>query len=186
MQRVTGMDQPDPSADPVAALYARTCPQLIGLLVTLGGSRADAEEVAHDAFVKLLGRWSTVREYDDPAAWVRTVAVRMLVSRRRRAEVARRGLRLLASGRSAGVPAASPDAVDVDRALAALPVHHRAVLVLHHAADLPVDQVADVLGVPVGTVKSRLARARAAITPLLGAPPGEDAASPPGGRNHHA
>ncbi len=55
----------DPAAD-VAALYRRTWPRLIGVLVSIGGSRADAEEVAQDAYVKLLSRWDTIRRYDDP------------------------------------------------------------------------------------------------------------------------
>jgi RNA polymerase sigma-70 factor (ECF subfamily) len=46
-------------------------------------------------------------------------------------------------------------------------VASRAVLVLHHVHDLPVEEVAHLLRVPVGTVKSRLARARAAVAPLL-------------------
>jgi RNA polymerase sigma-70 factor (ECF subfamily) len=58
--------------------------------------------------------------------------------------------------------------VDVSRALATLPLSQREVVVLHHLLDLPVEQVAAELGVPIGTVKSRLARARSALTPLLG------------------
>lgn len=88
----------DPAAD-VAALYRRTWPRLIGLLVSIGGSRADAEEVAQDAYVKLLGRWDSIRRYDDPEAWVRAVAVRTLVSRLRRQQVATRALAKLRGGR---------------------------------------------------------------------------------------
>jgi RNA polymerase sigma-70 factor (ECF subfamily) len=52
-------------------------------------------------------------------------------------------------------------------ALRALPMAQRKAVVLHHLLDLPVDQVAVELGVPVGTVKSRLARARGALATLL-------------------
>ena len=58
---------------------------------------------------------------------------------------------------------ATGDRVDVAAALRALPLPMRAMLVLHHGLGLPVEQVADQLGVPVGTVKSRLSRARAAF-----------------------
>ncbi len=88
----------DPAAD-VAALYGRTWPRLIGVLVSIGGSRADAEEVAQDAYVKLLSRWDSIRRYDDPEAWVRAVAVRTLVSRLRRQQVATRALAKLRAGR---------------------------------------------------------------------------------------
>jgi RNA polymerase sigma-70 factor (ECF subfamily) len=61
----------------------------------------------------------------------------------------------------------SSDGVDIARALALLPVGQRQVVVLHHLLDLPVDEIARALGVPTGTVKSRLSRARTALAPLL-------------------
>lgn len=169
--RVTGMQTTaEAHHDEVAALYAQSCPRLIGLLISIGGSRSESEEVAQDAFVKLLPRWSTVRAYDDPEAWVRVVAVRMLISRRRRDQVAAFGLRRLGGRAETGQPdqtELTADAVVVSAALRALPITQRAVVILHHVMDLSVDQVARELNVPVGTVKSRLARARAALAPLL-------------------
>jgi RNA polymerase sigma-70 factor (ECF subfamily) len=53
------------------------------------------------------------------------------------------------------------------RALATLPLEQRQVVVLHHLLDLPVEEVARVLRLPVGTVKSRLGRARQALAPVL-------------------
>ena len=152
----------------VAGVYARSCGPLIGLLTVMGGSATDAEEVAQDAFVKLLEHWAKVRDYDDVDGWLRTVAVRMLISRHRRRQVATLGLRRIASRTELAVSA--PDSgtrLDVTQALATLPVGHRAVLLLHHVHDLPVDEVAGLLRLPVGTVKSRLSRARAALAPLL-------------------
>lgn len=160
------METPVDADDEIAALYARAYPRLVGLLTSVGGSRSDAEEVAQDAYVKLLPRWNKIRTYDDPEAWVRAVAVRMLISRRRRATVAARGLRRLAAHPQPPAEL-SPDAVAVSAALGALPVSQRAVIVLHHVMDLPVDQVAAELHIPVGTVKSRLSRARTALAPLL-------------------
>jgi len=156
--------------DEVAALYARCCPRLIGLLISIGGSRTEAEEVAQDAYVTLLKQWRKIRDYDDPESWVRVVAVRMLISRRRRARVATLGLRRLA-GRAQQHEPEQPElttaAIAVSAALRTLPVSQRAVVILHHVMDLPVEQVAKELEVPVGTVKSRLSRARAALAPLL-------------------
>jgi RNA polymerase sigma-70 factor (ECF subfamily) len=154
--------------DEVAALYARACPSLVGLLTAIGGSRADAEEVAQDAFVRLLEHWGKVRGYADPEAWLRTVAVRMLVSRHRRRQVAARGLVVLGRRAATAPREAGPGGdVELAEALASLPVDQRAVLVLHHLHDLSVVQVAELLHVPTGTVKSRLSRARAAMAPLL-------------------
>jgi RNA polymerase sigma factor (sigma-70 family) len=155
----------DPQAE-VAVLYARTWPRLIGVLVSIGGSRADAEEVAQDAYVKLLGRWDSIRRYDDPEAWVRAVAVRTLVSRLRRQQVAAKAAAKLL-GRTREVRGPDGDALDVAAALARIPPAQRAVVVLHHVMDLPIEQIADELELPPGTVKSRLARARQALAPLL-------------------
>jgi len=157
----------DPT-DEVAEIYAAACPRLIGYLTVLGGNRADAEEVAQDAFVRLLENWRKVRTYDDPQAWLRQVATRAMISRGRRRTTARTGNRRLAALQGDGTTsAADPGHVDLDRALQQLSVEHRAVLLLHHVHDLSVEDVARTLGVPAGTVKSRLARARAALLPLL-------------------
>jgi RNA polymerase sigma-70 factor (ECF subfamily) len=152
--------------DEVAELYVAACPRLIGLLTVLGGSHADAEEVAQESFVRLLEHWPKVRTYEDPEGWVRTVAIRMLISRRRRRVTAASGMRVLASRLRSEQPPVDSE-TDLTAALATLPVAHRAVVVLHHVYDLPVDEVAARLRIPVGTVKSRLSRARAALAPFL-------------------
>lgn len=171
LPRVRGVQTTTEAAhDEVAALYARTCPRLIGLLTSIGGSRSEAEEVAQDAYVRLLPQWSKVRSYDDPESWVRVVAVRLLISRQRRAKVATLGLRRLA-GRAQQHQLHQPELTStadlVSAALRTLPVSQRAVVILHHVMDLSVEQVALELRVPAGTVKSRLSRGRAALAPLL-------------------
>ena len=65
------------------------------------------------------------------------------------------------------VPEAWVRRVAINLALRGLPVAQRKVVVLHHLLDLPVEQVAAELGVPTGTVKSRLARARGALAAQL-------------------
>ena len=72
---------------------------------------------------------------------------------------------------------------DIERALAALPVDQRAVVLLVGLEDLSYREASDVLGVPVGTVMSRLSRGRARLRELMdGAPPSRrDLASSPGG-----
>ena len=161
LARVVGVQ----SADEVGEFYAYAAKPLIGLLTALGGNRADAEEVAQDSFVRLLEHWPKIREYDNPEAWLRTVAVRTMISRHRRREVARRALRSLAANDH---PTPNTEGqLDVAEALSQLPITHRAVILLHHVDDLPVDEVASRLRIPVGTVKSRLSRARAALAPLL-------------------
>jgi RNA polymerase sigma-70 factor (ECF subfamily) len=60
--------------------------------------------------------------------------------------------------------------VDLQRAIAALPAGQRRAIVLHHLCDLPVDQVAEVLAVRPGTIKTHLHRGRAALAAELGEP----------------
>lgn len=150
--------------DGVPELYAAAYARLVGVVGAVSGDRSEAEEAVQDAFVRLLAAWPTVSRYDDPEAWVRRVALRLVSNRRRKA---RNGLRAARRhGPPPDVAPPAPDAVDLDRALATLPAHQRAVMVLRRLG-LDDQAIARDLDVPVGTVKSRLARARAALAPLL-------------------
>lgn len=145
-------------------LYAASYARLVGQVGAVCGDRHEAEEAVQDAFVRLIGSWSKVSRYDDPEAWVRKVSLRQVSNRRRKTV---NGLRAAhRHGPPADVPEPTPASVDAERALAALPERQRAVIVLHRLG-LDTGQIAESLGVPAGTVKSRLARARAALFPIL-------------------
>lgn len=150
--------------DGAAELYAACYPRLVGILALAAGSRTEAEDVVQEAFARLVPRWSSVGQYDDPEAWVRKVAFRMLSHRFRQ-------IRRIGHPGSPRDDAISPPPdsarLDVARALATLPLAQRQVVVLHYLLDRPVAEVAADLGIAVGTVKSRLSRARAALAPLL-------------------
>jgi len=148
-----------------ADLYAASYARLVGAVSLAAGNQSEAEDVVQEAFVRLLPRWATVGNYDDPEAWVRQVAFRVLSNRRRKV---RNGIRAVARSRPREPGGAvADDRVDVAQALASLPLNQRQVVVLHHLLDLDVASVAAELGVPVGTVKSRLSRARQTLAPLL-------------------
>ena len=103
--------------------------------------------------------------HEDPFAWVYTVGYRIAVSRFRRRLAFSRALRRTPD--PAPVPGPGPDVTAVRDALATLPHGQRAALVLHYYQGLSVDEIAPVLGVTPSAVKSRLARGRAALAPLL-------------------
>ncbi|MFG1908191.1 sigma factor-like helix-turn-helix DNA-binding protein [Kribbella sp. NPDC048928] len=165
-------DESDPGADP-AALYRRTWPGLIGVLTSIGGSRAEAEAVAEDAYVKLLGRWDAIRRYDDPELWVRGLAVRTMVSRLQRHETLARLARRLHRTRNddvapAGVagedmPGAGVPGGGVEEVLGLMSAGQRAVVVLHDVLELSIEEIAEELQVGVGAARSRLARARQSL-----------------------
>jgi RNA polymerase sigma-70 factor, ECF subfamily len=150
------------------SFYAATFARLVGQLAVVTGDRHEAEDVVQEAMARAASRWARLRAYDVPEAWVRRVAFNLAVSGHRRAR--RRLAALLRLGPPALVPPVSVEALALAEALRELTVAHRQVVVLYYLADLPVEQVAHELGVPVGTVKARLARARSALAAWLADP----------------
>jgi RNA polymerase sigma-70 factor, ECF subfamily len=163
-----------PAQEEFEAFYEGAFLRLVGQLFVVTGDLAEAEDVVQEAFARASSRWASLRAYDVPEAWVRRVALNLAANalRRQRSQLAA----LLRLGPPRPMPAVSEETAAVARALRALPVAQRQVIVLHHLLDLPVDEVARELRVPVGTVKSRLARARRALARHLGEPPIEEAA----------
>ena len=145
--------------------FAATYGRLVGLLFAFLHDRAQAEDVVQDAFASALLRWPVLRGYHDPEAWVRTVALRRAIDHQRR--TARRRRALLRLGPPPVLPPVDADRLDLVQALRRLPLAQREVLVLHYVAELAVERVAAELRLPVGTVKSRLARGRAALAQQL-------------------
>lgn len=144
-----------------ADFYAATWPRTLACTYALTGDRGAAEEIAQEAYVKAWSHWGKVSRYDQPAAWVRQVATRLSVSRWRRSKVA---ATWLARNRQPST-AAPPDETTTAlvRALQQIPEPQRRAIVLHHLADLPVDEVARIEHSPVGTIKARLSRGRSAL-----------------------
>lgn len=153
--------------------FAATYGRLVGLLFAFVHDQAQAEDVVQDAFASALLRWRNLRDYRDPESWVRTVAFRRAIDQHRRN--ARRVRALLRLGSPPPLPPLGGDHVDLVRALRALPLAQREVVVLHYVAELPVERVAAELSLPVGTVKSRLARGRVALARYLEEQEGERA-----------
>lgn len=146
-------------ADFVAARYralVRT-----GLLLT--GDSGHAEDLAQSALIRTYLAWSRLREPANAESYARKVLTRLAFragQRRWRGEVA---AERLPEPLSAAASPAGDVAVDVRRALAALPVGQRAVLVLRYFDDQSEAETARLLGISPGTVKSRAARGLAAL-----------------------
>lgn len=145
--------------------YAGTAARILRQLVLLTGDQAEAEDVTQEAFERAWLRWSTVSECASPEAWVRTVARRLAVSRWRRVRNA--SAAWLRHGPLGDPPGLGPEHLALMTALAQLPRAQREAIVLHHLADLPVDQVAEETGSSVSAVKKQLVRGRATLAILL-------------------
>jgi RNA polymerase sigma-70 factor, ECF subfamily len=158
------------------AFYRANYARLVGQMVAVVGDVHEAEDAVQEAFARASLHWSRVRGYHAPEAWVRRVALNYALSGLRRARSRRRILERL--GRPPeSVPAASAEVVDMVAALRQLPPRQREVLVLFYVVELPVEEIGRQLRLPSGTVKSRLARGRAALARLLGADGSREEAS---------
>lgn len=147
------------------AFYAGTSRRVLHQMYAMTGNLADAQELVQEAYARAWQRWSTVSTYDDPEAWVRTVAWRLAASRWRKAK---NGVTaMLRHGPAADTPEPSIDNVALVAALKQIPEAQRRAIVLHHLGGLSVAEVAHETGSPEGTVKARLARGRTALAELL-------------------
>lgn len=147
------------------AFYAASSRRVLGHVFAMTGNRAEAEDAVAEAYVKAWERWASVSDCDSPEAWVRRVASRIAVSSWRKAIN-----RLKAHHRSETtfeLDGLSPDHVALVHALRQIPAEQRRVIVLHHLVGSSVAEISAEVGSPVGTVKARLARGRAALAVLL-------------------
>lgn len=159
----------------MAQLVQRLLEHLPLLLRTgrrLTRSDAEAEDLAHDTVVHALDRAGTLREPERLRGWLLAVQRTVFLNGRRGL---RARLEVLDGGLAATEPAGNlADDVhrngiddELARALATLPAEWREALVLREVEDLSYAEIAEVQGCPIGTVRSRLARARDAMERAL-------------------
>jgi len=138
----------------------------VGYLLT--GDWDQAEELAQEAMARTFAAWSRIRGYDRPAAYARKVLVNRHRSLLRRAVVEARHT-LTSRPQEWHEPDFGGDDLVLWQALRQLAARQRAAIVLRYYLDLPEAEVARLLGVPVGTVKSLVHRGLARLRDRLGA-----------------
>ena len=151
-----------------AGFYTASANRVVAYLYVILGSVAEAEDAAQEAYTRAWLRWSRLRDYEDPEAWVRTVGFRVAMSTWHKTKnrlTAHRRSTSGADGLGAHVPDMSPDRLLVVAALRRIPAEQRRALVLFHLLGLTVTEIAEETGAPVGTVKARLSRGRKALAP---------------------
>ena len=154
----------------LASLFEHEYPALRRLAFLLLGDSAAAEEVVMDVFARVLSRWTMFRDVEGPVPYLRRAVVNQCRSRGRRLAVERRFAlkERLRDERDASSLDDRGEALDVWRAVRSLPDVQRACIVLRYVEDLSLAQIAEVLDIPLGTVKSHLTRARARLSETLG------------------
>jgi RNA polymerase sigma-70 factor (ECF subfamily) len=157
------------------SLYRRHCGRVHGVISRLvGGQGARAEDLTQETFVRA---WQSLREFRHDAAfgtWLHRLAVNTTLMEMRARRVRRHdqgdddGMDLLGLQDSAGGGTALR--MDLERAVASLPPRARAVLVLYDIEGWRHEEIAEELGMAIGSSKAQLHRARGLLRARLGEP----------------
>jgi RNA polymerase sigma-70 factor, ECF subfamily len=136
------------------------------------GHPEDALDATQEALIAVA---RAIDRFDGRAAfttWLYRIATNAAID-----ELRRRGRRpvpaepvIEPAAPAGGGPDAVADRLDIDAAVARIPEEFRAAVVLRDLCDLDYAQVGEILGIPPGTVRSRIARGRAALAAVLGNP----------------
>jgi RNA polymerase sigma factor (sigma-70 family) len=149
-----GQHRVDPLAAHFGEVFERNWVALFRLAVLTSGSRADAEEIAQEAFAKWYVRRSSI---DNPDAYLRTVVVNLANGRHRKNAVAEKYAHLF-------IEQTTSDATFTEHAellgiIGQLPIRQRAAVVLRYYERRTETEIAEILDCRAGTVKSLLSRA---------------------------
>jgi RNA polymerase sigma-70 factor (ECF subfamily) len=164
----------------LARLMVAQLPALRRYAVGLSGDRQAADDLVQDCIERALRRMDTLADEQKLAGWLRSILFNAFIDARRtsrsRGEVVDSDLNALLDMTTP--PDRQQEANEVLRATSRLAPQHRQVLLLVAAEGLSYREIADELAVPIGTVMSRLARARAQLREALAKPSATVAALP--------
>ena len=171
MRRVAAGDEPA-----FAELSGRYGPRLLTLAWRLLGDRADAEDAVQRALLRLYTSAGSYRREWAVSTWLYRITTNVCVDelrRRRSRAVLQRAAQQAADGQGllfpagGGHPEASALRLDVQRALAEVPLEARILLALRYVDGLSYGELARVRGITVNTVKSQLARGKSILRETL-------------------
>jgi RNA polymerase sigma-70 factor (ECF subfamily) len=156
-------------------LMKRYAASIYRVTYALTRNHADADDLSQEAFIRAyraIGRFDPQYQF---YTWIRRIAVNLCFNHLKRSHRVRLQPLPIADGESESVDIADPKASaegsglrrDLDAALARLPVDQRTIFMLRVDEELSYNEIAAALGIPVGTVMSRLNRAREKLRLLL-------------------
>lgn len=134
------------------------------LLRVLSAADASADDALQEAFTKAALAWRRISGYEDPAGWVRHVAVRTMLNERR--SLRRRGAAI--KRLEAPLEPVDPDAaIDLATAIGRLPEQQRVALALFYLGGLTSAEAGAAMGISAGAVRFHLHEARTQLRELL-------------------
>ena len=153
--------------------------RLYRLAFRLTGQQAEADDLFQELLIRAFGKLDDLVAIDEPGSWLSRIMYNLFVDERRR--FARRRLHTVEEGFLPGEGlqglAGEDDPVRdherlqkmerLDRALAQLSEEHRIIVLLHDTEGYKLEEIQTLMDIPVGTVKSRLHRARARLKEIL-------------------
>ena len=165
-------DRLEPRPGSLEDLYVRHIPEAVRLAYLLTRDGGTAEDLAQDAFIKVAGRFRSLRSPGAFDAYLRKAVVNLGMSHHRRTKVARSYVRR-ETARTDGREATTsfPDVetrLELHSALATLPDRQRTAVILRFYSDLSEDQVAHALGCSVTAARSLVFRAMGTLRSLIG------------------
>lgn len=155
----------------ISGLFASHYDSLMRLAFLLLADAAAAEETVMEVFAKSLAGWPLFKRVEWPPAYLRRMVVNECRTRMRRKSIEQRANALMHRDESHAMhwpTDVREDHLDLWRAVQRLPHRQRLCVVLRYVEDLPERDIAEVLEIPVGTVKSQLSRARDKLAGVLG------------------
>lgn len=147
-------------------LYRQELAPMIAVATSMTGSRELGADLAHEALTRAYRDWRTVGNLERPGAWVRRVLINLAIDAHRRRTREAQALSRLDPPQLA---VAAHDVGAFWRAVRALPDRQRAAVALFYVEDLAVAEIAEILRVAPGTVKTSLFMARRSLAVTLGA-----------------
>jgi RNA polymerase sigma-70 factor (ECF subfamily) len=167
----------NPMAD-IATLIEEQIPRLRRYALALTRNDVTADDLVQDCLVRAIAKQRLWQEGTDIRAWLFTILHNQYVNDVRKSARHGQTVEIIdtepALSRSAH-QGAGLELRDLDRALAKLPDEQRAVILMVGLEGMAYETVAEIIGVPVGTVRSRLSRGRDALRRLMGIVPDERA-----------
>jgi RNA polymerase sigma-70 factor (ECF subfamily) len=148
-------------------LFAAHYPKLAGWVRRLVDDDDTAHEIAAEAFVRLMSKWTTPDKLDNPQSYLYMIATNLVRDHWRKTERERRALRNVSAGTDPEPHADPAEDVNVRELLAGLPPRLRDPFLLHYYAGFGIREIALMLKRPEGTIKADLYHARTRLKQAL-------------------